>query len=720
MKSGIKIKQKDLSDCGAACLASVAAYYQLQLPLSRIRQLAGTDQRGTSIAGLLEAAEKLGFQAKAAKGNIENLSGIPLPAIAHVILENNLHHYFVIYTIKSGLIRYLDPADGEIHKISTAKFAEIWNGIILLLIPGISFKPGNEKVSVLDRFLRLAHPHRNILFQLFIGAVLYTLLGLSTTFYLQKIVDFVWKNGNANLLNILSITMIVLLLFQMSISYFKNYLALQTGKMIDTRLVMGYYRHLLKLPQRFFDTMQVGEIMSRINDAVKIRLFINDIALGLLVNLLVIVCSFLLMLFINWKLALLVTGILPVYLISFWLNNRLNKKWNRRIMEEAASLESQLIESINTVTIIKRFNLVPSAIEKTGLRFYKLLNSIHFSGTYTLWFSLFSEFITRLVTILLLWSGSYYVLNNSLSPGELLSFYALTGNFTGPAAALSGASKSIQDALIAAERLFEIIDLESEDGNQQLYNLAPKAVGDISFSNVSFRYGARKPVIHNLCMTIRKGSFTAIVGESGSGKSTLIALLHQLYPIKEGKISIGEMDIRLLQLKCLRQRIAVVPQHTDLFSATIIENIAPGITNPDMKRIVSICKMLGMEEFIEELPGSYFCVLSERGVNLSGGQKQRVAIARALYADPEIILLDEATANLDPQSEKKVMTALKWFNEQGKTIIIITHRLASISSCKTINVLSKGRLAESGSHEELLNNKGEYFSLWNTQTAGAA
>ncbi len=315
--------------------------------------------------------------------------------------------------------------------------------------------------------------------QALIGALLYTILGLSTSIYIQKLIDFVLVEGNLRLLNLLSIVMILILIFQLIIGSYKTIFGLQTGQMIDARLILGYYKHLLQLPQRFFDTMRVGEIISRVNDAVKIRDFINSVALGIIVNTLIVVFSLIVMFLYYWKLALLILIIIPIYLILYWISNRVNKKWQRKLMEESAELETQLVESLNAAGTIKRFGLEAFANEKTETRFFRLLNSIYKSSIYSLYIGTSSEFFTRLFTIGLLWAGSYFVINRELSPGELLSFYALIGYFTGPASALIGANRQIQDALIAADRLFEIIDLETESTSETSIHLSPEQTGDI-------------------------------------------------------------------------------------------------------------------------------------------------------------------------------------------------------------------------------------------------
>ena len=420
-----KVKQRDITDCGAACLASIGAWYKLGLPVSRIRQIAGTDQKGTNAWGLVKAAEKMGFTAKGVKGDIEALPTAPLPAIAHVIVKKILQHYVVLYHVKAGMAEYMDPGDGLMHKVTMEEFAEMWTGVLILLAPGNEFIPRNEKISNLQRFFYLLKPHRSILVQSLVGAVLYTVLGLSTSIYIQKITDYVLVDRNMKLLNLLSVGMVVILLVQLFIGTAKSIFIMKTGQKIDLRLILGYYKHLLTLPQRFFDTMRVGEIISRINDAVKIRAFINDTAISLLVNVFIVFFSFSLMFLYSWKLALIILTIVPFYGIVYYITNRVNKKRERKLMEHSAELESQLVESLNSVRTIKEFGLESYSNMKTEMRFVELLRTVYKSGQNAIFSGLSTEFLSRIYTIILLWVGCYFVVDNTITPGELLSFYAI-------------------------------------------------------------------------------------------------------------------------------------------------------------------------------------------------------------------------------------------------------------------------------------------------------
>lgn len=707
------IRQHDVTDCGAACLASAAIHYGLDLPIARIRQYASTDKKGTNVLGLIEAATRLGFSAKGVKADYENLFSIPLPVIAHVI-QNNLPHYVVVYAINTDFIEIMDPAYGEMQKISHNEFRQKWSGVLVLLLPGDDFTAGTERISLEKRFIYLLMPHKSILIQVLIGAVFYTILGLSTSIFLQKIVDNVLPEGNTNLLNLMGTVMVIIILLQIFINYAKTLLTIKTGQQIDARLILGYYKHLLKLPQQFFDTMRVGEIISRMNDAVKIRAFINDVLIGFAVNVFILIFSFALMFTYYWKLALIMLTVVPLYAMIYYFSNKLNRSTQRKLMEKSADLENQLVESVNSVSTIKRFGLENFSNLKTEIRFIDLLKTVYTSGTNSLLIGNASGFVSSIFAVILLWSGATFVLQNLITPGELLSFYAIIGYFTGPVISLIGMNKVFQDARIAADRLFEIMDLEREKTENRT-ELLPNMIGDIEFKHVNFRYGTRVTVFEDFSLKIKKGAITAVVGESGSGKTTLLSLLQNIYPLQSGNIIIGEFDINYLTNESLRKLVAVVPQDVHLFAGNVIDNIAIGDMEPDMKKIIQVCGQLNILDFIEHLPQGFETYLGENATTLSGGQRQRLAIARALYRAPEILILDEATSSLDSTSEEYIHHAISVLRESGKTIVLIAHRLSTVINADKIVVLKKGELIEEGTHKALLKKKGAYTEMWNKQ-----
>ncbi|MRX39071.1 ATP-binding cassette domain-containing protein [Flavobacterium sp. LC2016-23] len=712
--ASIKIKQHDIKDCGAACLVSIGNHFKVNLPLARIRQYANTDKRGTNVLGIIEAAEKIGFTAKAVKGSIDSLHKIPLPTIAHIVTKEQLHHYIVIYKVDKSKLTVMDPGFGKMVIYTFEDFQKIWSGVLILFAPNEDFKILNEKTSPIKRFWNLIQPHKTILIQALVGAVVYTVLGLAMSVYIQKITDYVLVDGNRNLLNLLSISMIVIILLQAYIGSKKSIFVMKTGQLIDAKLILGYYKHLLHLPQRFFDTMQIGEIISRINDAVKIRSFINEVAIEMIVNIFILIFSFALMFIYYWKLALVILLVIPFYSTIYFILNKLNKKVERSIMEDSAELQTQLVESITHVRTVKEFGIEEFSNLRTENKFVKLLFTTYKSGLNGLFANTSTQILASVFTVVLIWIGSGYVIDRNITPGELFSFYALIGYFTSPVASLIEMNKTAQNALIAADRLFEIIDLEREETENKI-EIQREKIGDIKFENVSFRYGSRIEVFKKFNAIFKKNETTAIVGESGSGKTTLISLLQNLYPIKEGKIYIGEYDTQFIHYQSVRKIVGVIPQQLNLFSGNIIENIALGDSFPDIHRILDLSKQLQITDFVEKLPNGFETQIGENGAMLSGGQKQRIAIARALYKNPEVLLMDEATSSLDTNSEKVVKDAIDNFKSQGKTVIVIAHRLSTIANADKILVMKNGAIVESGNHQNLLEQKGEYYNLWNKQ-----
>jgi ATP-binding cassette subfamily B protein len=686
MKKFIRIRQRDISDCGAACLASVSSFYGLHLPVSRIRQYAGTDKHGTSLQGLIKAAERLKFSARAARAHCKAIAQIPTPAIFH-LAQKGLQHFVVIYKISRRYVWLMDPAFGKIVRHEIESFNKEWSGVVLLLIPTSEFLRDNERKPVFIRFRQIISPYRNIMALAILLSIIYAILGFSSSFYIQRIIDVVLPATNNELLKTLGVIMILLFWFRFVAGYLKSILVLRTGQQLDRNLIIGYYIHLHKMPMRFFDSMRTGELVSRVNDAMRIRVFINDVALGIVVNLLVIILSLTTMFIYYWKLGLLILLVIPFYLLIYKINNRINAKWQRKTMKSGAIFENHLMETIQGISTIRRFGTEEFFIRQLENKFLPLMQSVFISGRNGILMSHLSEWITGILMIVLLWNGANLVMSHELLSGGLISFLAISVFFTLPVQSLINANKSLQEALIAADRLFELTDLEPENEEKLLMDYFPE--GDLIFEQVYFAYKPANIIFESLDIRLPMGKITAVVGNSGSGKSTLLSLVQKLYKPDKGKIFIGERDIQHLSTSILRKNIAAVPQHIDLFEGDFIYNIAFGDHEPDLARIDEICQRLGIQSFIDQLQDRYQTVIREQGLNLSGGQKQMIGIARAMYMDPQILILDEATSALDTTSENKVMDALRWFWNQKKTIIVIAHRMSTIRQCDSVIFLSQ-------------------------------
>ncbi len=711
----IRIKQHDLSDCGAACMASVAAYYGYKIPVSRIRQYAGTDQKGTNLTGMIEAAEKTGFSAKGVRTGMDTLPDVPLPAIAHIIINENWHHFVVIYKINKNNIKIMDPSSGEIEYWTKEEFEKKWSKILLLIIPDTGEKFRRNEFSTWQRFISLIKPHKSILAQSMAGAIFYSILGLGFSVYVEKLIDYVIPAGNSKLLNIMSFSLLLLILFRVSIGLTKSMFMLRTGQKIDSVLIMGYYRHIMHLPLRFFETMRTGEIISRINDAVKIRAFINTIAVEMTVSILIVLFSFMLMFLYSRKLAMNMMMIVPVFGTLYFFYNRLNKRYLRKNMEQSADLESQLVESLNSMATIKRFRNGWKEIVKFESRFIPLLKSAFTVNKNTVIANHSNELFTGCFLLILLWTGSFKVFRRELTTGELMSFYALFGYLLNPLAGLITMNRSIQDALIAADRLFQILDLEQESEHRESVSVKNTDIKQIRIENLVFRYGSGVNIIENLNLEIMQGTFVGIVGESGSGKSTLLNLIQGIYKPDKGKIYFGEYDINYILKKSLSSLISSVPQRIDLFSGTILENIALSDQSPDIRKVIKICREVGIEELIKSMPEGLYTIVGEKGIRFSGGEQQKIAHARALYNEPEILLLDEPGSSLDYNAENSFIEHLIYLKNKGKTIILVTHRLFSVEKCDMIFFIEKGSVSEKGIHKELITQKGHYYELWKKQ-----
>jgi ATP-binding cassette subfamily B protein len=709
-----KVRQHDMSDCGVACLASIARHHRQRVPIARLRQYAHTDKSGTSMLGLARAAQQLGYSAKSVRATPESLARVPMPTVAHVTLTTGAHHFVVVERADEHRVWLMDPDGGERRTEPRADFDARWSGVLLLLTPGAQGMVAAAVISRVERVWQLGRPHRGALTQALLGALVYTLLGLSTSIYVQTLVDSVLADGRIGPLHVMTGAMLAIALAQTVIGGLRSALMVNVGQHIDATLVLGYYGHLLKLPQSFFDRMRVGELTSRVTDAVKIRAFVGEVIVEAAANVFVVAASAAMMFSYDWRLAVWTLGMFPLYAGLYALGSRLNRRQQRTLMERAAALESQIVESLSAIGTVKRFGLEKHSSLMTEARFVRLFRSVGTAARTSIWIGNAGLLVSRIGMIGLLWLGASRALAQELSAGQLMSCYALLGFLTGPALSLVGFSRAVQEARVASERLFEIMDIEPETRLSPT-PLVREDTGDVRFERVSFRYGDREAALTDISFTCARGSVTALVGESGSGKSTLAALVQRLYTVDKGRILIGSRDLANTELTSLRRLVGVVPQTIDLFSGSIIENLALGDPAPNIPRVMELCAEVGLRETIERMPQGWLTSVGERGVALSGGERQRVAIVRALYREPAVLILDEATSALDSANEQLVRNVMHRAANRGTTVIVIAHRLTTIAAADHIVVLAKGRVVEEGDHEALVEAGGPYARLWSHQ-----
>lgn len=709
------VKQHDITDCGAACLATISKQYGLNLSISKIREVAGTDKQGTNAYGMIKAAEQLGFTAKGVKGNQEAFfSEFPLPAIAHVIIDGSLMHYVVVHKITKKEVIIADPAKG-IVKYKPDDFFNIWTGVLILMVPTVDFEKGNEKQSTISKFFKLLLPQKKLLLTIFLASLLVTVFGIIASFYFRFIMDDIVPNSLSKTLNIISIGIILLYVFKILLEFFRNHLMLYLSQKLDIPLILGYYQYVLKLPMNFFGTRKVGEIISRFMDASKIRNAISGATLTIMIDTIMAIVGGIVLYTQNSLLFGISVILLILYGIIVFCYNKPIKKINEKQMEENSQVTSYLVESLNGIETVKSFNAEEKAQYKTEKLFIKFLKSIFKGG----FLSNSQQSLTNAVYVIgetvILWVGTINILNGNLTIGELITFNALLAYFLDPVKNLINLQPTMQTAIVAADRLGEILDLDPEKKENEENKIKDVSLNkEIEISNLDFRYGTRQLVLKNINMNIKPGEKIALVGESGSGKTTLVKLLMNFYEFEKGEIMFGDYNIKDINIESLRDKIAYISQDIFLFSGTIRENLMLGNEDATLDEIIEACKLSKANEFIEKMPLRYETLLEENGANLSGGQKQRLAIARALLKKPDILIMDEATSNLDSITEKAIE---KTINELSNNIttIIIAHRLSTIMRCDRIYVMENGEIIEQGSHTELMSDKKNYYNLWKEQ-----
>ncbi|AKL94331.1 ABC-type bacteriocin transporter [Clostridium aceticum] len=709
------IKQHDTTDCGAACLATVSKQYGLKIPITKIREVAGTDKNGTNAYGVIKAAEELGFSAKGVKGDQEAFfSEIPLPVIAHVVIDKTLLHYVVIHKITKKQIIIADPAKG-IVKYTPEEFFQIWTGILILLVPSPQFEKGDTTKGLFKRFFGLLKPQKVLVMNIFFASIVYTILGILGAFYFKILMDDILKYNLMKTLHVITAGVIVLNIFKILLNAFRSHLLLYLSQKIDIPLILGYYQHVIDLPMNFFGTRKVGEIISRFMDASKIREAISGATLTIMIDTLMAIAGGVILYTQNTFLFGIAVIMLIFYGTLVAVFNKPIKEINQKEMENNAQLTSYLVESLNGIETIKAFNAERQAKTETELKFIKLLKTILKGGTiYNIQGSL-TNAIATIGGIVILWAGAYKVIQGELTVGQLLVFNSLLAYFVDPVKNLINLQPMMQTAIVASDRLGEILDLELEKSEDEEKKVNPNSLkGTIQFKNIDFRYGTRELVLKNINLTIHQGEKIAFVGESGSGKTTLVKLLMNFYTNEKGDILINEYNIKDINMEKLREKIAYISQDIFMFSGTIKENLCLGNKNITFEEMIQAAKLSSAHDFINDLPLRYNTLLEENATNLSGGQKQRLAIARALLKKPDILIMDEATSNLDSITEKAIEKTITELN-QDTTTIIIAHRLSTIMRCDKIYVMDHGEIVESGNHEELVNNKGKYYNLWKEQ-----
>lgn len=708
------VKQYDSTDCAAACLATVSMYYKKEVTITKLRDILGTDIKGTTLMGLEAGANKLGFDTRAIRVDKEGfISKYTLPAIAHVITEEGLSHFVVIHKVKKEKVIILDPAKG-VRKENIDDFFKNFDGVLLLLLPNNEFNPGKDKKeSMLLKFLSILAPQKALFVYSIIASIIITVLGIASSFFNKILMDEILPYNLKNQLLIFTIGFLVLGVMQILISAIRQHMLIYLSQKIDIPLLLGYFKHVFKLPMNFFAARKVGDILTRFSDAGTIKNILTSISLSLIMDVTLAVATAIILYIMNETLFVIVLILTIISAALIYIFKGPYKRINLKQMEAGARLNSIIIESLKGIETIKQNAAEDKSIEKLEIEYVKNLRIAFKEGVLSNIQGSISSGVSTTGNLVLMFMGATMVMNGDITLGSLMAFSSLSSYFMGPIGRLISLQLSIQEASISLKRISEIygVDKEQDDDNKIKIE---KIDGTIELENVTFRYGSRSPVLKNIDMEIPKGKKVALVGESGSGKTTISKLLLKYYIPEEGKIKISGYDINELDIYSLRKAMAYVPQNVELFSGSIKENVKLGRDNAGYEEIKLCCEAAGCNSFIEKLHGKYDTFLEEAGGGLSGGEKQRLALARALIKKTSFLILDEATSNLDFISEAKIYNTL--FRKcKNITMLIIAHRLSTIRSCDIIYVLDKGRVVEVGNHEELLKKRGYYYRLYISQ-----
>ena len=666
---------------------------------------------GTNLLGMVQAAERIGFTARPVKGPYESLVDVPLPAIAHIVTEERTGHYVVLHKVTNKGVVVADPARG-ICKMSEAEFTERWSGYLIILDPDRARldKTKDESPTPRQRLTRMMMQHKRFLLEAFVCALLMTALGIGSSLFIQHLVDSVFVSNQRRLLDALGIGMIAIVLFRALFGALRQYLMAYVGRQAALSLISDYARHVMRLPMRFFEMRQVGEILSRVNDAAKIRDAISGVTLTALVDGALVVFSLVVLWIYDAHLAAVATLFVPVMVFTVIAHHPASRRRSRQAMERSAVLQSHLVEDVSGIETIKALGTERQRSDESDDRLTSLVQSAFSLQKLGVSMSSLATFAMGAAGVVILWYGGYRVADGALTIGQLMFFHSLLGNMLGPLERLSSINLQLQDALVAVDRLYQVMDIEQEGANESRKAAMVGPQRAIKLDNVSFQYGSRAPVLKNLDMVIPAGATVAIVGESGSGKSTLLKLLMRYYEPSEGRIEVDGVDVRDFTLESVRNGLGIVSQEPTIFAGTVLENVAMGNPSATMEQVVAAVRAAGLEEVVAKMPSRFETMLGERGANLSGGQRQRIAIARALLRNPDILIFDEATSHLDTATERAIQKSMRT-ELAGRTVVLVAHRLSTIRHADIIYVLHDGEIAERGMHADLLALGGRYAEL---------
>lgn len=703
-------QQHDQSDCGVACLLSLIQYYGGSNNLEKLRELSGTTKQGTTLLGLYQAANKLGFTAQGNEADIQAVIDHKEPLILHVVIEERLQHYVICYGYEKDKFIIGDPAKG-ITTYTKEQLETIWKSkTCLTLTPNDNFvKTETQNQNKKQWFLKLLkEDYRLISFSVLLGLGI-AILGMAMAIFSQKLIDDILPSKDFTKL-ITGIALVAfLLLVRVLFTALRDYFLIRQTKDFNNRIVDSFYSSLLNLPKPFFDTRKIGELVARLNDTQRVQRVISQIVGNVVINALVTIVSLGFLFYYSWQTGLIASISLPFYFILIYSFNKRIINAQKEVMQGYAFSESNYITSMQGIATIKNNNR-QTIFQKINQLIYGNFQEKAFNlGKINVRLSVFSGVFSVLFLMGILVYTSIQVYNETMLLGELMAVLGVAGSLLPSVASLALITIPLNEAKVAFNRMYEFASMNKEQkGNTEISDF-----NSLEIKNLSFRFAGRSQLLKDINIKANKNECIAIVGESGSGKSTLGQILQKFYPFENGTIIVNnQINLPDIKTKSWRTILGVVPQEVTIFGGNVITNILLGQEDKP-ENIVKFCKDYGFETFINTLPQSYATILGEEGINLSGGQKQVIALMRALYKKPQVLLLDEFTSAMDRKTEQFVLELLNKLKSE-LTIIFISHRLHSLPKIADhIYVLENGIISDFGNHEKLMESKNFYSEFWN-------